>query len=53
MKPGAGLLFAEPAGHVKQEDFDAELKAAAEAGLELSERPVMSRSHAALLVKPR
>jgi SAM-dependent methyltransferase len=50
-KPGASLLFAEPAGHVKPADFEAELQAAAKAGFHVAEHPVIRRSHAALLVK--
>src|SRR5215469_3860125 len=34
MKPGTCVLFAEPAGHVKSERFQAELKAAQQVGLE-------------------
>ena len=49
MKPGAGLLFAEPAGHVKGPDFDVSLAAAAETGLHVVDRPAVARSHAALL----
>jgi len=52
MKPGATLLLAEPSGHVKKDAFDAELQAAAAAGLELTDRPVIPRSQAALLKKP-
>ncbi len=47
MKPGATLLLAEPAGHVPQSAFDAELRDAAAAGLELIGRPVISRCQAA------
>ena len=50
-KPGAGLLFAEPSGHVKPPDFETELKAAIHAGFELVERPTIRRSHAAFLKK--
>ena len=49
MKPGATLLLAEPSGHVKNDAFEAELQDAAAAGLELTDRPVIRRSHAALL----
>jgi len=49
MKPGATLLFAEPAGHVNQEKFKAELKAAQAVGLEEIARPVIRRSIAAVL----
>ena len=48
-KPRAGLLFAEPAGHVKTPVFEAELNAAVLAGFELVERPAIRRSHAAFL----
>ena len=48
-KPGAQLLLAEPAGHVKRPDFDAELAAAQAAGFAVLERPAVRRSHAAVL----
>ncbi|HUN89622.1 MAG TPA: methyltransferase domain-containing protein [Terriglobales bacterium] len=48
-KPGALLLLAEPAGHVKPEQFAAELKRASDAGFMLAGRPIIKRSHAALL----
>ncbi len=51
MKLGATLLLAEPAGHVKPADFEAELKDAAAAGLEVVDRPSIRRSRAALLKK--
>jgi SAM-dependent methyltransferase len=51
LKPGGCLLLAEPAGHVKAPMFDAELQAAAQAGLEPIARPSIRRSHAALLRK--
>jgi ubiquinone/menaquinone biosynthesis C-methylase UbiE len=51
MKPGARLLLAEPAGHVKPVLFEKELASAAEAGLRVSERPVIRRSLAAVLTK--
>jgi ubiquinone/menaquinone biosynthesis C-methylase UbiE len=50
-KPGALVLLAEPSGHVKDHDFEAELSAAAAAGFSLRERPQIPRSQAALLVK--
>lgn len=50
-KPGAQVLLAEPRGHVKDQDFEAELSSAAAAGFSLRERPQIPRSHAALLVK--
>src|SRR5579859_2207499 len=52
MKPGATLLLAEPSGHVNKADFDAELRDAAAAGLEVTGHPVIRRSQAALLRKP-
>lgn len=48
-KPGAHLLFVEPAGHVKREEFQAELTAAGRAGFSIADRPSIHRSHAALL----
>jgi SAM-dependent methyltransferase len=51
MKPGAHLLLAEPAGHVQPDLFGAELSAAAQAGLSVTERPAIRRSLAALLTK--
>ena len=48
-KPSAGLLFVEPAGHVKAPEFQAELAAATRAGFELAERPPIWRSRAAFL----
>jgi SAM-dependent methyltransferase len=50
-KKGAGLLFVEPAGHVKAGAFQAELEAAIHAGFELVDRPTIRRSHAAFLKK--
>jgi len=52
LKPGASLLVAEPRGHVKPAEFDAELQAAAQAGLELADQPAIRRSYTALLRKP-
>ncbi len=49
MKPGGTLLLAEPSGHVKKDAFEAELQDAAAAGLELTDRPVIPRSQAAVL----
>ncbi len=51
MKPGANLLLVEPSGHVREEEFEAELKAADQAGLALESRLAIRRSHAALLKK--
>jgi len=50
-KPGALLLLAEPAGHVSDKMFAAELSAAGAAQFEVIARPVVRHSHAALLVK--
>lgn len=48
-KPGASLLIAEPTGHVQATEFDAELKAASEAGFTPADHPAIRRSHTALL----
>ncbi len=51
-KPGATLLLSEPAGHVKEAEFDAELQAALDCGFALVERPLIARRmHSALLRK--
>jgi len=50
-KRGAVLLLAEPRGHVKADEFQAELQQATEAGFVISERPAVPHSHAALLLK--
>jgi ubiquinone/menaquinone biosynthesis C-methylase UbiE len=49
LKRNGSLLLVEPSGHVTASDFDAELGWAAEAGRHVSERPMIRRSHAALL----
>jgi ubiquinone/menaquinone biosynthesis C-methylase UbiE len=51
LKPGGRLLLAEPAGHVSRDNYEAELAAAAQAGLHLREQPAIRRSYAALLEK--
>jgi 2-polyprenyl-3-methyl-5-hydroxy-6-metoxy-1,4-benzoquinol methylase len=51
MKPGAMLLLAEPSGHVKKDAFEGELRDAAAAGLEITDRPAIRRSQSALLKK--
>jgi SAM-dependent methyltransferase len=51
LKSGARLLLTEPVGHVKKAEFEAELRAAASAGLVLVDRPVIWRSSTALLEK--
>ena len=52
LKPDGLLLLAEPAGHVRSAEFDAELGAAERSGLRVTSRPVVRRSHAAVLKKP-
>ena len=51
-KPGAGLLIAEPAGHIKPGHFESELQAATSSGFELVGRPSIRRCLAAFLRKP-
>ncbi len=51
LKLGGRLLLAEPSGHVKPADFDAELALAGQSGLKAAERPAIRRCHGALLVK--
>jgi SAM-dependent methyltransferase len=51
LRPGASLLLAEPTGHVNAAQFEDELRAAAQAGLEVGDRPCIRRSRAALLKK--
>jgi len=48
-KPRATLLLAEPSGHVKAVEFDAELQAAAHPGFSVVARPSISKSQTALL----
>lgn len=50
-KPAASLLLAEPRGHVKDTEFAAELKAAADAGFHVAGQLSIRRSHAAILWK--
>jgi SAM-dependent methyltransferase len=50
-RPGAELLLAEPKGHVKQANFDAELAAASVVGFKKVEQPPIRGSHTALLKK--
>lgn len=50
-KPGALMLLAEPTGHVKDEDFVAQLECAAAAGFIVQDRPTIPRSQATLLSK--
>ena len=51
LKPGAGLLFAEPKGHVKLAAFEEELGAAVRAGFTLLDRPPVKTAYAAVLKK--
>jgi hypothetical protein len=51
MKAGAQLLFAEPRGHVKPAEWEAELALAAKVGLRKVGEPNIKRSQAALLQK--
>jgi hypothetical protein len=48
-KPGARVLFVEPAGHVTAIQYDAELQRPADAGFAPVESPVIRGSYAALL----
>jgi ubiquinone/menaquinone biosynthesis C-methylase UbiE len=48
-KPGAQLLLAEPSGHVKPPEFEAELGAAQVAGFAVLDRLPVRRSHEAVL----
>jgi len=48
-KPGGRLLLAEPEGHVKDAMFEGEVKLAVSAGFELTDRPRIGHSLAALL----
>lgn len=50
-KANATLLFAEPSGHVKAEEFEAELQDAIKAGFVVAERLSIRRSQAVLLRK--
>jgi SAM-dependent methyltransferase len=48
-KPGARLLFVEPAGHVTASHFEAELKIGRDAGFRPVESPLPRRGNSALL----
>jgi ubiquinone/menaquinone biosynthesis C-methylase UbiE len=50
-KPGARLLLVEPAGHITDEEFAAQLRDAAQAGFREVDRPRIRRSLAVLLQK--
>ena len=51
LKPNGYLLLAEPAGHVKPDEFENELESAAQAGFQVVSRPAVRGSQAALLSK--
>jgi ubiquinone/menaquinone biosynthesis C-methylase UbiE len=52
LKPGGRVLFAEPAGHVRRNDFDASVAAALRFGFMVAGNPQpIWRSHAVLLGK--
>ena len=51
MKPGATILFAEPAGHVTATNFERSCSSAALAGLTVTAHPTISSSHAVVLTK--
>ncbi len=51
LKAGGTVLFAEPKGHVGAKMFQAQLEAAAQAGLTPGERPAVWHSHACVLTK--
>ncbi len=48
-RAGAQMLLAEPAGHVREAEFAEELRLAGLAGFAVTDRPSISRSHAAVL----
>ena len=51
LKPGGTLLLAEPVGHISADKFEAELRAAWQAGLEVVDRLKLRSNRAALLKK--
>jgi ubiquinone/menaquinone biosynthesis C-methylase UbiE len=51
LKTGGKLLLAEPAGHVRADAFAATLRLAKESGFALESRPVIWRSHTAVLAR--
>jgi 2-polyprenyl-3-methyl-5-hydroxy-6-metoxy-1,4-benzoquinol methylase len=51
LKTGARCLVAEPKGHVSESEFAQKIALAERAGLRVIERPIISRSHSALLQK--
>lgn len=53
LKPQGRVLFAEPHGHVSEEDFEVSLAAAESAGFQRISRPEASKMRMALLGKQR
>lgn len=51
IKPGAKLLLAEPAGHVRKIDFVKSLDIAKQSGFQIISNPVIAKSYTALLIK--
>jgi ubiquinone/menaquinone biosynthesis C-methylase UbiE len=51
VKPGGRLLFAEPSGHVDPPAFEKSLGLARDVGFSVQSRPVISRSHGAVLIR--
>ncbi|HVN78566.1 MAG TPA: class I SAM-dependent methyltransferase [Terriglobia bacterium] len=51
LKTGSRLLFVEPRGHVRQNDFIVTLKMAENIGYRIESRPSIPRSRSAVLVK--
>ncbi len=49
MKPGARLLFSEPAGHVSQQDFARSVETAATAGFSVATQVNVKRAQSVLL----
>ncbi|MBD3258644.1 methyltransferase domain-containing protein [candidate division GN15 bacterium] len=50
LSPGGRVLLLEPSGHVSERDMQEEIRLAELVGLQVRERPVLRRSHAAVLV---
>jgi ubiquinone/menaquinone biosynthesis C-methylase UbiE len=50
-KPGSLVFLAEPKGHVKDPQFDTELRLAQQVGFEVADRPAITGSYTALLKK--
>ena len=52
LRPGGALFIAEPLLHVSRKRFEQTIKETVSAGLQLSVRPKVSFSRAAVLAKP-